>query len=175
MQAADAIARQRVARPVLIGPRNDMARAAELAGVDMAAFECVYTQSPEPAAAAALAVQGVHEGRLTALMKGALHTDELMSAVVSRDHGLRTDARISHAFLFDLPRYHKLLALADCVVNISPDLQTKRDVLGNAVALLQALDIAEPKVAIVSAVESVNPAIPATLDAQELVALSRAG
>jgi phosphate acetyltransferase/phosphate butyryltransferase len=175
MQAADAIAKQRVARPVLIGPRKNMARAAELAEVDMAAFECVYTHVLEPAAAAALAVQGVHDGRLTSLMKGALHTDQLMSAVVSRDHGLRTAARISHAFLFDLPRYHKLLALADCVVNISPDLKTKRDVLGNAVALLQSLDIAQPKVAIVSAVESVNPAIPATLDAQELVALSRAG
>ena len=108
-------------------------------------------------------------------MKGSLHTDELMSAVVNRDTGLRTQHRISHMFLFDLPRYPKLLALADCVVNIAPDLKTKRDILGNAVELLQQLGIAQPKVGIVTAVETVNPAIPATLDAQALVALAAQG
>jgi phosphate acetyltransferase len=108
-------------------------------------------------------------------MKGSLHTDELMSAVVDRHAGLRGDARISHAFLFDLPRYPKLLALADCVVNISPNLATKRDILGNAVGLLQALGIARPKVGIVAAVETVNPAIPATLDAQALVDAAKEG
>ncbi len=108
-------------------------------------------------------------------MKGSLHTDELMSAVVRRSSGLRTDRRISHAFVFDLPRYPKLLALADCVVNIAPDVRTKRDIVGNAVRLLQDLGIAHPKVAIVAAVETVNPAIPATMDAQALVALARDG
>lgn len=175
MQAASAIAHEGVARPVLIGPLDDMRRAANSAGVDLSDFECVHTDAKEPAAAAADAVRWVREGRLAALMKGSLHTDELMSAVVNRDHGLRTDRRISHAFIFDLPRYHKLLALADCVVNIAPNLQTKRDVLSNGVALLQSLGIAEPKVAIVCAVESINPAIPATLDAQALVDLSKTG
>lgn len=175
MQAASAIVHEGVARPVLIGPLDDMRRAANSAGVDLSDFECVHTDAKEPAAAAADAVRWVREGRLAALMKGSLHTDELMSAVVNRDHGLRTDRRISHAFIFDLPRYHKLLALADCVVNIAPNLQTKRDVLGNGVALLQSLGIAEPKVAIVCAVESINPAIPATLDAQALVDLSKTG
>jgi len=109
------------------------------------------------------------------LMKGSLHTDELMAAVVNKDTGLRGSSRISHAFVFDLPRYHKLLALADCVVNIAPDLKTKKDIVGNAVALLHKLGIAQPKVGIVAAVEVVNPSIPATLDAQALVEMALAG
>ena len=112
---------------------------------------------------------------LRALMKGSLHTDELMAAVVNKEHGLRGSSRISHAFVFDLPRYHKLLALADCVVNIAPDLKTKKDILGNAVGLLHKLGIAQPKVGIVAAVEVVNPSIPATLDAQALVEMAHAG
>jgi phosphate acetyltransferase/phosphate butyryltransferase len=115
------------------------------------------------------------EGVVGALMKGSLHTDELMSAVVDKHIGLRGEARISHVFLFDLPRYPKLLGLADCVVNIAPALDAKRDILGNAIALLRKLGIGEPKVGIVAAVETVNPAIPATVDAEALVALARAG
>lgn len=175
IEAAAQIASRGIARPVLIGPRSEIDCAAFAAGIDISAFECVEPETAEPAAAAACATRLVHSGALASLMKGSLHTDELMSAVVARDIGLRTGKRISHAFLFDLPRYHKLLALADCVVNIAPDLKTKRDVLGNAVGLLQKLGVVEPHVAIVSAVESVNPAIPATLDAQALVALAKAG
>jgi phosphate acetyltransferase/phosphate butyryltransferase len=115
------------------------------------------------------------EGGVSALMKGSLHTDELMSAVVHKTTGLRSETRISHVFVFDLPRYPKLLALADCVVNIAPTLQTKRDILGNALLLLLRLGIATPKVGILAAVETVNPAIEATLDAQALVELSRGG
>lgn len=175
VQAAANIAKGGIARPVLIGPRIEILRAAETAGVDISEFECVEPQTGAPGSAAACATRLVHSGVLASLMKGSLHTDELMSAVVNRDTGLRTGKRISHAFLFDLPRYHKLLALADCVVNIAPDLNTKRDVLGNAVGLLQTLGVTSPKVAIVSAVESVNPTIPATLDAQALVKLADAG
>ena len=175
MSAAAEIARNGIARPVLFGPREDMARAAQAAGVDLSGFECVETAAGEPAAAAARAVQMAHSGVLASLMKGSLHTDELMSAVVHRDTGLRTGKRISHAFVFDLPRYHKLLALADCVVNIAPDLRTKRDVLCNAVALLQKLGVVMPKVAIVCAVESVNPSMAATLDAQALVVSAKEG
>jgi phosphate acetyltransferase/phosphate butyryltransferase len=175
IQAAVQIADTGIARPVLIGQRSEINHAAAAAGLGIGAFEVVEPDSATPAAAAERATRLVREGVLASLMKGSLHTDELMSAVVSRDTGLRTGKRISHAFLFDLPRYHKLLALADCVVNIAPDLKTKRDVLGNAVTFLQKLGVKEPKVAIVSAVESVNPAIPATLDAQALVALAQAG
>ena len=163
-----------IARAVLIGPHNAIAAAAGAAGIDLRQFEIVATGA-SPAEAARRATALARQGAVSALMKGSLHTDELMSAVVNRETGLRGETRISHAFLFDLPRYPKLLALADCVVNIAPDLKTKGDILGNAVRLLQALDIARPKVGIVAAVETVNPAIAATLDAQALVRMSREG
>ena len=121
------------------------------------------------------AVRLARQGAVQALMKGSLHTDELMSAVVDREAGLRGSTRISHAFVFDLPRYHKLLALADCVVNIAPDLRTKQDILHNAIELLRALGVAAPQVGIVAAVETVNPSIPATLDAQALVEMAGQG
>ena len=172
--AARQIAEAGIARPLLIGPRDAILRAAEAAQVDARDFEIVDA-GDTPAEAARQATALVRQGVLGALMKGSLHTDELMAAVVHRDHGLRGDTRISHAFLFDLPRYPKLIALADCVVNIAPDLKTKRDILSNGVRLLQALGIARPKVGIVAAVETVNPAVPATLDAQALVEMARAG
>jgi phosphate acetyltransferase/phosphate butyryltransferase len=175
LDAAVRIADAGVARPVLLGPREGIRRAADAARVDTARFEVVDTaESPPQAAARAVAL--ARDGALGALMKGSLHTDELMSAVIRREAGLRGDTRISHAFVFDLPRYPKLLTLADCVVNIAPDLKTKRDILGNAVRLLQqALDIVAPKVGIVAAVETVNPSIPATLDAQALVKMAAEG
>ena len=168
LQAAASIACERLARPLLIGPRQHIEAAAAEAGVDVAGFEIVSTVD-EPFAAAQSAVALARDGTIDMLMKGALHTDTLMAAVVERAAGLRTARRISHAFLFDLPRYPKLLALADCVVNIAPSLATKRDILGNAIALLQQLGIERPKVAIVAAVETINPAIQATVDAQALV------
>ncbi len=172
--AAQQIADAGIARPLLIGPRETLLRAADAAGIDVRAFEIVDSGAA-PADAALSATGLARQGVIGALMKGSLHTDELMSAVVHREHGLRGDTRISHAFLFDLPRYPKLIALADCVVNIAPDLKTKRDILGNGVRLLQALGIAQPKVGIVAAVETVNPAVPATLDAQALVEMARQG
>lgn len=174
LDAAAQIQRAALARPVLIGPRELIIRAAAEAGVGAGAFEIIDTGAAA-SDAAARACDLARAGDVQALMKGSLHTDELMSAVVNKATGLRGPRRISHAFVFDLPRYPKLLALADCVVNIAPDLKTKRDIVGNAVTLLQQLGIAEPLVGIVAAVESVNPAIPATLDAQALVALSLQG
>jgi phosphotransacetylase len=108
-------------------------------------------------------------------MKGSLHTDELMAAIVQREAGLRTATRISHAFVFDLPRYHKLLAVADCVVNVHPTLPEKKDILHNAICLLHSLGIRRPKVAIVAAVETVNPSMQSTLDAAALVQMSARG
>ena len=174
MDAAARILDSGMARPVLIGPSDLIAQAAALAGVDVHRFEVVDTGAHAPDAALR-ATTLARSGAVSALMKGSLHTDELMSAVVNKATGLRGNTRISHAFVFDLPRYPKLLALADCVVNIAPDLKTKKDILGNAVALLQTLGIAHPKVGIVTAVETVNPAIPATLDARDLVAMAHAG
>ena len=174
MDAAARIAGAGIARPVLVGPRDAILRAADAAQVDVSAFEIEATGESAPEAAAR-ATALAREGVLGALMKGSLHTDELMAAVVNKADGLRTATRISHAFVFDLPRYPKLLALADCVVNIAPDLKTKRDILGNAVRLLQALGLEQPHVGIVAAVETVNPAIAATLDAQALVQMAREG
>ena len=174
LQAAHDIAKARIARPVLVGPADEIRQAADQAAIDISTFELVHA-GPDAPGAAQHGVELARSGGVSALMKGSLHTDELMSAVVARDTGLRGQRRISHAFFFDLPRYHKLLALADCVVNIAPDLKTKRDILSNALELLQAVDVARPKVGIVAAVESVNPSIPATLDAQTLVAEHRGG
>lgn len=164
-EAAAAMAAAGIATPVLVGPA---------ARIGATPFEVVDTPDV-PAEAARVAVAMAREGRVAALMKGALHTDELMAAIVARETGLRGTRRISHAFLFDLPRYPKLLALADCVVNIAPDLKTKHDILANALDLLRALGITQPKAGIVAAVETVNPAIPATLDAQELVQRAQQG
>ncbi|MBU2287754.1 MAG: bifunctional enoyl-CoA hydratase/phosphate acetyltransferase, partial [Gammaproteobacteria bacterium] len=164
----------RLAHPVLIGPHAAIVEACKAADIEAGRFEIVDTPGGGPEAART-ATALAREGKLSALMKGSLHTDELMSAVVDKATGLRGDTRITHVFLFDLPSYPKLLGLADCVVNIAPNLATKRDIVGNAVGLLQKLGVTEPKVGIVAAVESVNPAIPATVDAQALVAMAGEG
>ena len=174
LQAAEAMRQAGIARPLLIGDRGAIDQAADAAGIELRGYELVNTADGAPGAARR-ATALVRSGALTALMKGSLHTDELMAAVVNKADGLRTATRISHAFVFDLPRYPKLLALADCVVNIAPDLRTKQDIVGNAIGFLQRLGVAEPRVGVVAAVESVNPAIPATLDAQALVQLSAQG
>lgn len=167
--AADAIAAAGIATPVLVGPRARIGAA----GFD-GRFEIVDT-GDEPVAAARAAVALARAGELGVLMKGSLHSDELLSAVVARDAGLRAERRVSHAMWFDLPCYAKPVVLADTVVNIAPDVETKAHILANALDLLRALGTARPKVAIVTAVEVVNPAIPATLDAQALVARARTG
>ncbi len=174
LDAARRIQDSGMARPVLIGSAARIAAAADAAQVDVRDFERIDSGTMAPDAALCACTMARNRD-LRALMKGSLHTDELMAAVVNKEHGLRGSNRISHAFVFDLPRYHKLLALADCVVNIAPDLKTKKDILGNAVGLLQTLGIAQPKIGIVAAVEVVNPSIPATLDAQALVDLAHAG
>lgn len=174
LEVARHMARLGLARPLLIGAPALIGRAAAAAGIDLAGLDIEAT-GDEPSAAAQRAVELARAGDVQALMKGSLHTDELLAAVVHRDTGLRAGRRISHVFVFDLPRYPKLLALADCVVNIAPDLKTKCDILGNAVDLLCRIGIAQPKVGIVAAVETVNPAIPATVDAQALVGMARQG
>ena len=174
MQAAAAIRDAGVARPLLIGDREASLRGTGRGEVDVRDFERIATDAACPAAALR-ATELAREGAVSMLMKGSLHTDELMSAVVNKATGLRGDRRISHAFVFDLPRYHKLIALADCVVNIAPDLKTKHHIVGNAVQMLQRIGIVQPKVGVVAAVESVNPSIPATLDAQALVQAASEG
>ena len=125
--------------------------------------------------AARRAVMDAADNRVSALMKGSLHTHELMGAVIARGAGLRTETRITHTFVFDLPRYPKLIALTDAVINIAPDVRTKADAITNAVRLLAQLGICAPKVAILAAVETIHERIPATVDARELVALAQSG
>ncbi len=128
-----------------------------------------------PNEAANVAVKACANGEFAALMKGSLHTDELMAAVVAREGGLRSSQRMSHCFVFDVPRYHKLLAITDAVVNIAPDLKTKAAATFSSVSLMRKLGVDRPKVAVVSAVETPNNEIPATLDALALSKMGRSG
>jgi phosphotransacetylase len=131
--------------------------------------------APHSHAAAAKAVEMVREGQAETLMKGSLHTDELMAEVVRKDTGLRTERRISHAFIMDVPTYPKPLAVTDAAINIFPDLETKVDIVQNAIDMAHALGRELPKVAILSAVETVTPKIPSTIDAAALCKMAERG
>jgi len=163
--AVDA-ARKKLIKPILVGPADKIAAIAKSAGINLDGLEIVDV--PHSQAAAAKAVALVKEGRAEVLMKGSLHTDELMSAVVSREGGLRTGRRISHAFLMDVPTYHKALIITDAAINIAPALEDKVDICQNAIDLAISLGREKPKVAILAAVETVTSKMPATIDAAAL-------
>jgi phosphotransacetylase len=152
--------------PVLVGSEAKIRSLAEAMELDLSAIRIVDVA--ESRTAAVRAVEMARKTEVQMLMKGSLHTDELMSAVVSREGGMRTGRRISHVFALDVPSYHKTLFVTDAAINIQPDLETKIDILQNAIDMMIALEVEKPKVAILSAVESVNPAIPSTLDAAAL-------
>jgi phosphotransacetylase len=159
--------------PILVGPANKIAETAKSAGVNLGALEIIDV--PHSHAAAEIAVALVREGRAEVLMKGSLHTDELLSAVVSREKGLRTGRRISHAFLMDVPTYHKVLIVTDAAINIAPALEDKVDICQNAIDLAISLGVKTPKVAILAAVEIVTSKMPATLDAAALCKMAERG
>ena len=159
--------------PILIGAPAEIDSAASAAGIDIATFEKVPVKSAEEAATKA--VEMALAGSVDALMKGALHTDVLMHAVVAGPHNLRTDRRISHVFVMDVPSYPRPLLITDAAINIYPDLETKRDIVQNAIDLAHALGIETPKVAILSAVETVSPKINSTLDAAALCKMADRG
>lgn len=159
--------------PILVGPAARIREAAEKAEVDISGFELIDT--PHSHAAAELAVQLAREGRVASLMKGALHTDELMRAAIDRASGLRTDRRISHVFVIDVPSYHKPLLISDAAINVLPDLEAKADIVRNAIGLAHALGVERPKVAVLSAVETVNPDIESTLHAAALCKMAQRG
>jgi len=152
--------------PVLVGSEAKIVSLAERMQIDLGSIRIVDVG--ESRAAAIRAVELARKGEVQMLMKGSLHTDELMGAVVSREGGMRTGRRISHVFALDVPSYHKPLLVTDAAINIQPDLETKIDILQNAIDMMITLEVANPKVAILSAVESVNAAIPSTLDAAAL-------
>jgi phosphate acetyltransferase len=166
-------AKYKLITPLLVGPAAKIAETAKAAGIDTGGLEVVDV--PDAHAAAERAVALVREGRAEVLMKGSLHTDELLSAVVSRDKGLRTGRRISHVFLMDVPTYHKVLVITDAAINIAPTLEDKMDICQNAIDLAVSLGRDKPKVAILAAVETVNSKMPATLDAAALCKMAERG
>jgi phosphotransacetylase len=158
--------------PILVGPAAKITATAESAGIDIGGLEILNV--PHSHAAAARAVELVREGRAEVLMKGSLHTDELMSAVVARE-GLRTSRRVSHAFIMDVPAYHKVLVVTDAAINIAPALEEKADICRNAIDLAVALGLERPKVAVLAAVETVTTKMPATIDAAALCKMAERG
>jgi phosphate acetyltransferase len=159
-------AHARLIVPVLVGPEAKIRAAAAHARLDLAGYEIVATEHSDAAAAQAVAM--ARAGRVEALMKGALHTDELMHAVVDAERGLRTGRRISHVFAIDAPLYPRPLFVTDAAINVYPTLDDKRDIIQNAIDLAHALGIEEPHVAILSAVETVTEKLRSTLDAAAL-------
>jgi phosphotransacetylase len=152
--------------PILVGPVAKITDIAKASGIDLSKFQIVDT--PHSNASASKAVELIRNGNAQILMKGSLHTDELMSAIVARETGLRTGRRISHAFIMDVPTYHKVLIVTDGAINIAPALEDKVDICQNAIDLAIALGREKPKVAILAAVETVTSKMPATVDAAAL-------
>lgn len=152
--------------PVLIGPRSLIRDIAAAENIDLGT--CRIEDVEKSAVAAQHAAAMVREGRAEAMMKGSQHTDELMSAIISRAAGLRTARRISHVFVMIIPSHERLLLITDAAINIAPDLAVKADIVRNAIDVAHAIDIPEPRIALLSAVETVNPAIPSTVDAAAL-------
>jgi phosphotransacetylase len=158
--------------PILVGPAHKIEEIARKAGVDLGRTRIV--DAPHSHAAAEAAVALVREGKAELLMKGSLHSDELLAAVVARD-GLRTGRRISHVFIMDVPTYHKALLVTDAAINIAPTLEDKVDICQNAIDLALALGLERPQVAILAAVETVNSKMPATIDAAALCKMAERG
>lgn len=159
--------------PLLIGPEYKIRKAADEAHIDLAPYTIIDT--PHSHAAAEKAVELANRGQVEALMKGKLHTDELMEAVIEKEKGLRTGRRMSHVFMLDVPSYRKPLFLTDAAINIRPTLMEKKDIVQNAIDLFRALKLGEPKVALLSAVETVTEKLPSTIDATALCKMAERG
>jgi phosphate acetyltransferase len=159
--------------PILVGPAVRIRAVAAEHGLDLGLHEIV--DAPHSHAAAEQAVAIVREGRADMLMKGSLHTDELMQAVMASATGLRTERRISHVFVMDVPGHEDTLFITDAAINIFPDLDAKRDIVQNAIDLWRGIGMGEPRVAILSAVETVTTKIPSTIDAAALCKMAERG
>jgi phosphate acetyltransferase len=159
--------------PVLVGPAVKIRTVAAAQGLDLKEYEIV--DAPHSHAAAAKAVALIREGKGELLMKGSLHTDELMREVTASATGLRTERRISHVFVMDVPGHADTLFITDAAINILPDLDVKRDIVQNAIDLWTTIGLGEPRVAIVSAVETVTTKMPSTIDAAALCKMAERG
>ena len=173
LEGAVEAAQKRLIAPLLVGPATKIAETAAASGIDISNLPIVDV--PHSHAAATKAVELIREGKAEILMKGSLHTDELMSAIVSREGGLRTARRISHVFIMDVPTYHKVLLVTDAAINIAPTLEDKVDICQNAIDLAISLGLEKPKVAILAAVETVTSKMPATIDAAALCKMAERG
>jgi phosphate acetyltransferase len=169
LEAADA----GLIRPILVGPQEKIRSVAQSFSLDVGRAEIVDLAHSHDAAEKA--VELVRTGKAELLMKGSLHTDELLAEVVKRDTGIRTGRRISHVFVMDVPGHPHTLFITDAAVNIAPDLMTKRDIIQNAIDLYAGLGLGTPKVAILSAVETVTTSIPSTIEAAALCKMSDRG
>jgi phosphotransacetylase len=159
--------------PILVGPAARIQEIAKANGISLAKAKIVDV--PHSHAAAAKAVELVRTGEAGLLMKGSLHTDELLGAVVARETGLRTGRRLSHVFIMDVPTYHKVLIVTDAAINITPALDDKRDIVQNAIDLARSLGVKTPKVAILAAIETVSSKMPSTIDAAALCKMADRG
>jgi len=159
--------------PILVGPAAKIQQTAEAAGLKLGTVRIVDAVHSHDSAMKAVAL--VRQGEAELLMKGSLHTDELLGAVVARETGLRTGRRISHVFIMDVPTYHKVLIVTDAAINIAPALDDKVDICQNAIDLARALGLDQPKVAILAAVETVNSKMPSTIDAACLCKMADRG
>ena len=159
--------------PILVGPKARIEAVAAKHGISIGDFELV--DAPHSVAAAQAAVELVRAGRAECLMKGSLHTDELMAAVVSREGGLRTGRRVSHCFVMDVPSHDDVLIISDAAVNIAPSLEVKVDIVQNAIDLVRNLGVKDVRVAILSAMETVNSKVPSTLEAAALCKMADRG
>jgi phosphate acetyltransferase len=173
LQSAVEAARLGLLKPILVGPTARICDVAARASLDIGAFEMVASRHSHESAAKA--VELVREGRAEALMKGSLHTDELMGAVVARDTGIRTARRISHCFVMDVPSHDEALIISDAAVNIAPGLADKVEIVQNAIDLAHALGVPEVRVAVLSAMEQVNPKVPSTVEAAALCKMADRG
>ncbi|HKU73025.1 MAG TPA: phosphate acetyltransferase [Pyrinomonadaceae bacterium] len=173
LEGAVEAAQKGLIAPLLVGPANKIAEIAAAAKIDLGKLSIIDV--PHSHAAAVKAVELISEGKAEILMKGSLHTDELMSAVVSREGGLRTGRRVSHVFVMDVPTYHKVLIVTDGAINIAPSLEDKVDICQNAIDLAISLGLEKPKVAILAAVETVTSKMPATIDAAALCKMAERG
>ncbi|MGY6552400.1 MAG: phosphate acetyltransferase [Erythrobacter sp.] len=159
--------------PVLIGPVRRIRAAAEALGADISPFTLIAAEHSHDSAAKGVAL--AREGKVAAIMKGSLHTDEVLSAVLARDTGIRTERRLSHCFVMDVPGHTEPLIISDAAINIIPDLAAKADITQNAIDLAHALRFAEVRVAVLSAMEVVNPKVPSTIEAAALCKMADRG
>ena len=160
-------------RPILVGPKARIAAIADQFRIDISGLEIV--DAPHSVGSAETAVRLAREGKAEMLMKGSLHSDEIMAAVVKRDTGLRTSRRVSHCFVMDVPAIDRVVIITDAAVNIFPTLEDKVHIVQNAIELAHALDMPQPKVAILSAMETINPKVPSTIEAAALCKMADRG